>query len=71
MINLTEEEKRFIIALHEMLGDEYQTPESHIYAWELFDEYVNLDAFTSAVNKMVSASKPGLQNTPYDFNKGE
>lgn len=52
MINLTEEECKAIIGLHELLGDEVQTPESQVYAWELFDEYVNLDAFTSAVEKI-------------------
>lgn len=52
MINLTEQEKKAIVMLHEMLGKEYETPESRIYAWELFDEHVNLDAFTSAVNKI-------------------
>lgn len=52
MINLTEEERKSIIRLHELLGDEVQTPEQQVYAWELFDEYVNLDAFTSAVEKI-------------------
>lgn len=52
MIKLTEEEKKAIVMLYEMLGDEFQTPETHIYGWELFDEHVNLDAFTSAVEKI-------------------
>lgn len=52
MINLTEEERKAIIGLHELLGSEVQTPESQAYAWEFFDEYVNLDAFTSAVEKI-------------------
>ena len=52
MIKLTEEEKKSIVMIHEMLCKEHQTPNSRIYAWELFDYYVNLDAFTSAVNKI-------------------
>lgn len=52
MINLTEEERKAIIRLHALLGDEVQTPEPQVYVWELFDGYVNLDAFTSAVEKI-------------------
>lgn len=52
MIKLTKEEKKAIVMLHEVLRKEHQTPKSHIYAWELFDDHVNLDAFTSAVNKI-------------------
>ena len=52
MIKLTEEEKKAIVMIHEMLCKEHQTPNSRIYAWELFDDYVNLDAFTSAVKKI-------------------
>lgn len=53
MIKLTEEERKAIITLHELLGNEVKTPESQVYAWELFDEYVNLNAFTSAVGKVM------------------
>ena len=52
MIKLTEEEKKSIVMIRELLSKEMQTPKSKIYAWELFDDYVNLDDFTSAAKKI-------------------
>lgn len=52
MIYLTKEELNAIIMIRELLSKEMQTPKSKIYAWELFDNYVNLDDFTSAVQKI-------------------
>ena len=52
MIYLTKEELKSIIMIRELLSKEMQTPKSNIYAWELFDDYVNLDDFTSAAKKI-------------------
>lgn len=52
MIYLTKEELKAIIVIRELLSKEMQTPKKKIYAWELFDDHVNLDDFTSAVNKI-------------------
>ena len=38
--------------IRELLSKEMKTPKTKIYAWELFDDYVNLDDFTSAVQKI-------------------
>lgn len=55
MIYLTKEELKAIIIIREMLSKEMQTPKPKIYAWELFDDYVNLDDFTSAAKKIKEA----------------